>query len=438
MPKITIPYNWKPRNYQMPTWAALESGIKRVVQVWHRRTGKDLFDLNWLISEACEKPGTYWHIFPTYKQGKKAIWDESTVDGRKYLDHIPPQLISSKNDQEMKIKLVNGSVYQIIGGDDPDALRGAGIKGAIVSEYAEQRPSLIDLIEPMLLATKGFLLVNFTPKGKNHAYRLYEMAKINPKWHASLLTADDTKGQVFTEEDLQELKTRHIAEGKSLALFEQEYYCSFEAPIDEAYYGEQIAAARKEGRICRVPHDPNLPVQTIWDIGYSDTTSIIFTQVPKFGSEVRIIDYYQNSKKGMEHYARVCKAKPYMYSSHNGPHDLANGVFATGESTYETAKKLGINFEIVAKTPVQDGINALRALFPRLVFDEESCKDLIAALEAYESKFDEKKNDRGAKPVHNWASHAADAGRYLAVHFSRMKTQLDNLRPLQLTADYFD
>jgi hypothetical protein len=127
-----------------------------------------------------------------------------------------------------------------------------------------------------------------------------------------------------------------------------------------------------------------------------------------------------------------------MYSSHNGPHDLANGVFATGESTYETAKKLGINFEIIAKTPVQDGINALRALFPRLVFDEESCKDLIAALEAYESKFDEKKNDRGAKPVHNWASHAADAGRYLAVHFSRMKTQLDNLQPLQLTADYFD
>ena len=438
MPKITVPYNWKPRNYQLPTWQALEAGIKRVVQVWHRRTGKDLFDLNWLVSEAVEKPGTYWHIFPTYKQGKKAIWDESTVDGRKYLDHIPPQLIASKNDQEMKIKLVNGSVYQIIGGDDPDALRGAGIKGAIVSEYAEQRPSLIDLIEPMLLATKGFLLVNFTPKGKNHAYKLYEMAKTNPKWHASLLTANDTKGQVFTEEDLQELKTRHLAEGKSLALFEQEYYCSFEAPVDEAYYSEQIEAARKEGRICRVPHDPNLPVQTIWDIGYTDTTSIIFTQVPKFGSEIRVIDYYQNIKKGMEHYARICKAKPYNYSSHNGPHDLKNGVFATGETTYETAKKLGIDFDIVAKIPVQDGINALRALFPRLVFDEGSCKDLIEALEAYESKFDEKKKERGPKPVHNWASHAADAGRYLAVHFPQMKLNLDNLQPLQLTADYFD
>lgn len=422
----------------MPTWAALESGIKRVIQVWHRRTGKDLFDLNWLISEAVERPGTYWHIFPTYKQGKKAIWDESTVDGRKYLDHIPPQLITSKNDQEMKIKLVNGSVYQIIGGDDPDALRGAGIKGAIVSEYAEQRPSLIDLIEPMLLATKGFLLVNFTPKGKNHAYRLFEMAKNNPKWHASLLTADDTKGQVFTEEDLQELKTRHLAEGKSLALFEQEYYCSFEAPIDGSYYGEQLAKARAEKRITRVPYDPTLPVQTIWDIGYSDTTSIIFTQVPKSGSEVRMIDYYQNSKKGVEHYIKICSEKDYLYSSHNGPHDLANGVFATGESTYETARKLGIEFDIVPKTPINDGINALRALFNRLVIDEEKCKDWIAAVEAYAAKYDEKKNDMSVKPVHNWASHGADAGRYLAVHLPKMKISIDKMRELQETADYFD
>jgi len=436
MPKISIPYNWKPRDYQLPTWQALERGVKKVVQVWHRRAGKDLFDLNWLISEAVERPGTYWHIFPTYKQGKKAIWDESTRDGRKYLDHIPKELIVSKNDQEMKIKLVNGSVYQIIGGDDPDSLRGAGVKGVIISEYAEQRPSVLDTIEPMLLATQGFVLINFTPKGKNHAYRLFEMAKTNPKWYASLLSANDTMGQVFNPEDLEELKQRHISQGKNLALFDQEYYCSFEAPIDGAYYGEVLQKAKDEGRLTRIAYDATKPVQTWWDIGYSDTTTIWFTQV--IGNTINVFDYYQNKKKGMPHYAKEILNKPYIYSSHNGPHDLANGVFATGQSTWETAKEYGIIFDVVPKLSVKAGIDAVRAIFNRCHFDAEACKDGLAALEAYASEYNEKKEDMNPKPIHNWASHAADAFRYFAVHFPNAKIRLDNLQPMQTMADYDD
>ena len=141
--EIDIPYNWLPRDYQKPLWNSLVTeGYKRAIYVWHRRAGKDLIGLNLIIKSAIlETPGTYWHIFPTYNQGKKAIWSETDIKGRKYLDYIPQELIASKNDQEMKIKFVNGSVYQIVGSDNVDALRGAGIKGAVFSEYAEQRPT---------------------------------------------------------------------------------------------------------------------------------------------------------------------------------------------------------------------------------------------------------------------------------------------------------
>ena len=165
---IGVPYKWDARDYQMPLLTSLHKGIKRAVYVWHRRAGKDLFGLNWLLYQAVYgTPGTYWHIFPSFKQGKRAIWQESDITGRKYLDYIPEALIEGKNDQEMKIKLVNGSVYQIVGSDDVDSLRGAGIKGAIFSEFAEQRPNAWEVVQPMLLATDGWAIFNFTPKGHN-------------------------------------------------------------------------------------------------------------------------------------------------------------------------------------------------------------------------------------------------------------------------------
>jgi hypothetical protein len=125
------------------------------------------------------------------------------------------KLIASINQQEMRITLKNGSVYQIVGSDNPDALRGAGIKGVVFSEYAEQSPVAWDTIKPMLLATNGWAMFNFTPKGQNHAYDLYEMARKDKTWFTQILTVDDTMGQVFTQEQLEQAKSEDLAMGKN-------------------------------------------------------------------------------------------------------------------------------------------------------------------------------------------------------------------------------
>lgn len=423
MPKVSldIPYNYHRRDYQKGLWKALISeDYKRAIYVWHRRAGKDLFGLNVIIYFATMKtPGTYWHIFPTYNQGKKAIWSETDINGRKYLDYIPKELIASKNDQEMKIKLVNGSVYQIVGSDNVDALRGAGIKGAVFSEFSEQRPSAWEVIQPMIMATNGWALFNFTPKGHNHAHELWKMAKNNNKWFTQLLTVDDTKEQVFTKEQIKDIKEEFLQRGKPLDLFNQEYYCSFISAVEGSYYSEQVTQAEKEKRITKISYESNLLVSTWWDLGVKDSTAIWFTQ--QLGNEIRFIDYLEDTGKGLDHYIKVIKSKPYIYDTHNAPHDIAVREFTSGKARIDIASDLGINFDIVPNIPVADGINAVRAIFNRCIFDETNCKAGLLALRNYKKEFDERKNTFKLKPLHDWSSNAADSFRYMAVGITERK-----------------
>lgn len=427
--QIDIPYNYFLRDYQRPLWNYLANGGKRACYVWHRRAGKDLIALNWLIQEAVhEQVGTYWHVFPTYRQGKKAIWDETNKNGKKYLDHIPKELIKSKNDMEMRVELWNGSSYQIVGSDNVDSLRGANIKGVAFSEFSEQRPSAWEVIQPMIESNNGFALFNFTPKGQNHAYKLFEFAKENPKWFSQILTVEDTIDQVFTLEQINNIKEEHLAKGKTLDLFNQEYYCSFAGSIDGAYYAAVLSELEKKNRIGNYAHDPIMQVETWWDLGVSDSTAIWFTQ--SIGNEIRIIDYYENQGHGMQHYIQYCNAKPYIYKSHNAPHDIRVKEFSNGRSRLETAYSLGMSFNVVPNIPVIDGINATRSILPRCYFDKSVAKGL-ETLKNYKKDFDEVNNCFKDKPKHDWTSHGADAFRYFAVGF-----QERNDRPIQKIADY--
>lgn len=426
MQEINVPYNWRPRDYQLPLWKQLESGCKRAVHVWHRRAGKDLFDLNWLIRSAFMTVGTYWHIFPQFTQGRKAIWEETTIEGRKYIDFFPQEYIKSKNNHEMKIELLNGSVYRIVGSDDVDKLRGAGIKGAIFSEYAEQDPRAYETIQPMLMATKGWAVFNFTPKGENHAYDLYKMAQDSPDWHAEIRTVDDT--QVFTQEALNQFKNELIAQGREVEFFEQEYYCSFTGVQEGAYYQNQMIQADKDNRITRVPYDEALQVHTAWDLGVGDATSIWFFQI--YGSEVRLIDFYENSGEGLAHYIKVLKEKPYVYGYHFAPHDIGVTEFGTGKTRIEMAYELGFSFEVLPRSSIEDGINAVRALLGRCYFDKDKCKQGIRALRSYHKEFDEKRGVFKIRPVHDWSSHAADSFRYLAMSYVELVGDFNETRDI--------
>lgn len=424
---LEIPYKFNFREYQKSLW--LESfKKKRLIYVWHRRAGKDIIALNRLLyAMLFEQVGTYWHIFPTYAQGKKSIWQETDKDGRKYLDYIPAEIIKQKNESELKITLKNGSIYQIVGSDNPDNLRGAGIKGACFSEYAEQDPRAWETIEPMLRATGGFALFNFTPKGKNHAYQLYTMAKNLPDfWHCEIKTADDTKA--ISPEDLEQIKAEKILRGETLDFFNQEYFCSFTNPIDGAYYGEIIQQIENNNQVRKVDYEPSIPVYTAWDLGVADSTAIWFFQC--VNNEIRIIDYLENNNKGLDYYIREIKNKKYIYEKHFAPHDIQVRDFTNGKSRLETAFQLGLRFDVVPNLKVAEGINAVRSILPKCYFNEETTRSGLNALKNYKKDFDFKNNCFKIEPKHDWCSHGADAFRYLALSY---RDTLTNIGYMQYT-----
>lgn len=429
MSEIEVPYNWTPRLYQMPTWNYFMEGGKRGACIWHRRAGKDLFGINLCGVASTQRQGLYWHILPTYNQGRKVVWEGYTRDGRRFIDHFHPELVDSKNNTDMRITLKTGSTYQVVGAEDPDRLVGTNPIGVIFSEYSLHDPYAYDILRPILAENGGWALFIYTARGRNHGHRLLEMAKRNPSWHVSVLKAgsgpDATKREdgtpVISDEVIQEERDAGMEE----ELIQQEFFCSFEAPIIGAYYAKQMAAAhgtpegappdepRLPNRITVVPWEPGLPVHTSWDLGMDDHTCIWFIQ--QYGEQLRVIDYYENNGEGLEHYVKQLGARPYVYGSHYAPHDIEVRELGTGRSRKETAQLLGIRFTTVKIHSVEDGVNAVRQIIPQCWFDKDKCQRGINALSEYRREYDEKKLTYKNTPVHDWTSHPADAFRQFAM-----------------------
>lgn len=183
--------------------------------------------------------------------------------------------------------------------------------------------------------------------------------------------------------------------------------------VEGAYYRVQLQIAEEEHRITSVPYDDRVPVDTFWDLGVGDSTSIGFFQ--NVGHEWRCIDYYENSGEGLPHYANIVRQKGYVYGQHYAPHDIAVREFTTGVSRYDTAASLGINFQIAPNLSIDDGIDAVRSRFRSLWFDAEKTELLIQRLRRYHKEFDDKRGIYKEKPYHDINSNAADMMRYWAV-----------------------
>jgi phage terminase large subunit len=421
--EITIPYKFTPRDYQIPLISCIDRGYKRAVCIFHRRAGKDKTLINLITKEALKRVGVYYYLFPTYKQGRKIIWQGIDKAGMKFTDHIPEEIRKRTNDQEMMIELKNGSIIQIIGTDDIDRIIGTNPVGCVFSEYSLQNPKAWDLLRPILAENEGWAVFNYTPRGKNHGYELYEMAKNNPKWFAQILTVDDTKA--ISQEAIEEERLAGMDED----LIQQEFYCSFEAAIQGAYYAKQINKANEDGRITNVPYVENLPVYTVWDLGVGDSTAIWFVQL--VNQEIRIIDYYEAQGEGLPYYAKVLDEKGYKYGGHYAPHDIQVREMGSGLSRLETARSLGINFQVVKNISIDDGINAARTIFNRCWFDKEKTKQGVNCLVNYHKEYDEKRKEYKNIPYHDWSSHGADAFRYLAVQFGNKGNTTNIFNQLQ-------
>lgn len=421
MATISLPHNFTPRPYQLPVLRALDNGATRVVAVWHRRSGKEKTFLNYTAKSAFNRVGTYFYLFPTYKQAKKAIWDGMDRSGFPFLGHFPREIVRKRNEQELKLELVNGSIFQLIGSDNIDSVMSTNPVGCVFAEYSLQDPVAWDYMRPILRENGGWAIFDYTPRGKNHGFKLFELAKQlqaerDPHWFCERLTIDDTGA--LTKADINQERR----EGMSDDMIQQEFYCSFEGVQQGSIFGKQMEQAERDGRICGVPWQPELPVDTWWDIGSGDPTAIWFTQ--SAGREVHVIDYYENSGVGVgiDHYIDELRKKPYRYGCHTGPHDLNAHQFAAGgKSSFEIAKAFGFKFEVLERSDKQEGIQISRAFISRCWFDEKKTERGRLALASYHYQWIESRKVFSTEPYHDWSSNAADAWRYLAVGYRDSK-----------------
>ena len=397
-----INVDYEPRDYQIPFLRAMANGCKNACLVWHRRSGKDLTAWNFMIAAAFERVGNFFYYFPTGELGRRVVWNGKTRDGKTFLDFIPKGTIARKHETAMRIELINGSMIQIVGTDDVDrAAVGTSAHGAIFSEYSIQNPDAALYISPILKETGGWTVYVYTPRGHNHGYDLYSNTLPLDSWFTEKLGIDKTL--TMKDSDLDEERVI----GKSESFLQQDYYCSFEASLEGAYFGDQMIKARADGRICNVPYDERLPVSTFWDLGVHDATTIWFVQ--KTRTEYRFIGYYENNDVGLPHYAQLISKMDYQWGAHVAPHDIQVREFGSGMARIDTALDLGINFYPGYKYSKLDQIDAARGIFGQCYFDETACEKGLHALAAYKDDFDAKLKVRTVGKTKNWAGHAADS-----------------------------
>ncbi len=426
-----------------PLQTQLENSLRRFNSfALHRRFGKTVLEVNRLIERAVYCPfddGRYAYLAPTYAMAEDIAWH--------YL------LSYTKNFVGREVQLAKLSIWlptyrgsrsriRLYGTDSPkQRLRGLYLDGVVFDEWAHIPPFVwTEQVRPMLADQNraGFddqgnpnqwADFIFTPFGRNHAYRYHRDATLwsqglavvrqaggveevikRMDWNAALYRASETG--VISE---GELRDAFFDMGPSK--YEQEFECSFEAAVEGAIFARELEFLRKNGRITRVPYIPLIPVNTSWDLGHDAATAIWFWQL--VGDMVHVIDYYEASGEGLPFYADVLEEKGYLYGRHYLPHDIEVTELGSGKTRAASLRELGVRPSVVAKSNLEDGINATRNMLMRSAFDASLCSEGLDRLALYRREKNEKLGTLRKKPVEDWASHGADAFRTGAVGTQR-------------------
>lgn len=402
---------YTPRKHQAELHDLLDQHRFAVLNC-HRRFGKTVCILNHLIKAAVTNPlpnPRYAYVAPTYKQAKSIAWD--------YIKQFTNKIPGTKyNETELRCDFPNGARITLLSSENSDSLRGIFLDGVCIDETAQVDPKLWnEILRPALSDRKGFCYFIGTPAGmQNFFYEMYQHALSDEKWLA--YTAPVSKTQIIDQEEL-DAALAQMGESK----YKQEFECDWIANIEGTIFGKLVREAEDKGRLTKIDYDPSIPVNTVWDLGVGDSTAIIFYQ--QLGNTIQIIDYYENNREGLPHYAKIVKEKDYIYENHYAPHDIEVTEFSLGKTRREVAYQLGINFRILPKLPLEDGIHAAKMILPRCYFDLDSCQHLVDALRHYHRRYNEKMRMFSNKPVHDWSSHACDAFRYMAIAIDELPNQ---------------
>jgi phage terminase large subunit len=422
---VTVEHVFRVRKYQQEfhyNWVNLKK--KRLIEIAHRRWGKDEIALNVTRQLAFQKPASYWHCLPEYAQARKAIWSAvNPHTGKRRIDEAFPQEIrESTNDQEMFIKFKNGATWQIVGSDRYNALVGAGVAGVVFSEWALANPSAWGYIRPMVEENGGWAAFITTPRGNNHAKAMYDMARNNPNWFAEVSDVHATgalsKGAL--DEALAEYQAIYGLDfGR--AMFDQEYLCSFTGAMVGAYFGAEMSKAEREGRIKDVLIDPNRPVHTAWDLGKATNNPIWCFQV--IGGQLMVVDFYIPESDDIEEWCAWLNQKGYNGNDYV-PHDILVTEWGSKRTRIETLRLLGRKPKRIPKVSVADGLQAGRIAINAAYFDAANCEKGIDGLKAYRREWDDERKTFRENPVKDWAEHIGSAWRYLGLSWKEENAML--------------
>lgn len=409
--RIKIP-NITPRAYQVGTFEYFDqdkAGL-RAVECRSRRQGKDLVYMSVAAMKALDRKGLYVHFLPEFAHARRTIWDGFTNEGDRLIDiSFPPEIRKSVNEQEMRIELKNGSVWQLGGSDQYNRWVGGNPVGLVYSEFALAHPKGWELMRPILKLNGGWAAFISTPRGYNHFHQMLELAKRTPGWHWAHQSAIDVG--LMTQRDIDE----EIALGMPEELARQEYLCDFSASNVGAILGRYIEKAEKEGRLSLEPvfdlGGGGIIVTS--DIGFRDTASFWFWQQQP-GKRFALVDYDEDSGLDAEEWIERLRAKPWKVAKLWLPHDARAKTFQSRHTVVEQFIKAqwAAAVGIAPALKTQDKVNAARSILPRCVFDSAACAQGVLALREWSYKWDDERRTYSKEPDHNWASHAADAFCY--------------------------
>jgi phage terminase large subunit len=416
---IRLPYGLDFYEHQVEADRAFDGGARWGILCWHRQGGKGLYVLTRTIKAAFEVPGTYAIVSPTFRMSRENFWDaRDPRTGRLYLDAIPLPLVVDRNESEMSIVIrtqVPGQTSRIIflSADDEDRLRGLALAGCVLDEFASMAGrGPFDVVRVSLAASGGWLIITSTPKGLNHFYEVWRNAEGAGGWYLSRKTIEDTHRHDGTPIIPLAYVEQERKEGQREEWLQQELYCAFTAALVSSYYGDLLTKAEQDGRILDLPHRSETRVLTSWDLGFRDSTVVLYVQ--ERGEYLDVFDC--DAFEGLSLPEILARVNSHHYHVRDwlAPHDLGQHEFGSGQTPREIAANLGVHFTVVPRLDVQSGIDAVRRLFSRLRFDRRRCAKLLEAVAGYQKVWDAQGKMFKDKPLHSWHSHYADALRVLA------------------------
>lgn len=379
-----------------------------------RRGGKTThFFAECVVPDLVKEVQTIVLVYPTAKMGFRNFWTNIEDDGFKTIEHIPEELIArqSNTEDDMRIELVNGSVFMVVGSTNVEALRGANGKKYWFDEFADMPIEAVNVVAPIVDANGGKLIYTGTPKidGINGETmrRMHFRFKNDPNKYTCYIKAD----QYMTKKQLEKSRQGYILRNGNDFKYKQEMMLDWGQSSTSSYYGLIMSVKDKDGTIGEYAHNPAYPVFTAWDLGRSDSMVIGFFQY--FKGKPRIIDVYEQNGSSMKIAAKELKSKPYVYGWHFLPHDGTVASLNDNVRRIDVLHQEGMtNVSTLKREGISIGIGYVEDWLPRMLINLATTGDLSRKIRVYKKKFNPDTGDY-VGPDHKSQSHIADMIRYL-------------------------